>query len=47
MDKLEFSQALNEHDLDVMQFLDLRDEWNALAPADKLELLKKYEQEHD
>lgn len=40
MNKEEFKQELEKHDLDMCSFLDLCDAWNHLSFKDRLELLK-------
>ena len=39
MNKETFKDTLNKHDLSVNDFLDLRDEWDALSFSDRKDLI--------
>ena len=44
MSKETFKDALNKHDLSVNDFLNLRDEWNALSFSDRKDLIMEEEE---
>lgn len=47
MSKETFKDALNKHDLSVNDFLNLRDEWNALSFSDRKDLIMEEEEENN
>lgn len=44
MNGVEFREILKQHNLNINQFLDLRDDWNRLSAKEKYTLLKQEEQ---
>lgn len=43
MSGVEFREILKQHNLNINQFLDLRDDWNRLSAKEKYMLLKQEE----
>lgn len=47
MDKKEFLRCLEEHDLTINMFLDLKEAWERLPAADRVSILKENKEEDD